>query len=57
MDTLIRTIQLRLLVTNLHSQGLEKSIGNMGVKNRTLFIFFDRVLVLQMKVCHFGMSK
>jgi hypothetical protein len=57
MDALIRTIKLSLLITNLHSQGLERSIGNMGVKNKTLLLFFDKVLVLQMKVCHSGMSK
>jgi hypothetical protein len=57
MDALIRTIKLSLLITNLHSQGLERSIGNMGVKNKTLLFFFDKVLVLQMKVCHSGMSK
>jgi hypothetical protein len=37
MDALIKTIQLIFLITNLHSKGLERSIGNMGVKNGTLF--------------------
>jgi hypothetical protein len=56
MDALIRTIKLSLLITNLHSKGLERNIGDMGVKNMT-FNFFDRVLALQMKVCYSRMSK
>jgi hypothetical protein len=57
MDALIRTIKLIFLITNLHSKGLEKNTGDFGAKNRTLFDVFNRVLALQMKVCHYGMSK
>jgi hypothetical protein len=32
MDVLIKTIKLILLITNLDSKGLERSIGNMGGK-------------------------
>jgi hypothetical protein len=47
---LIKTIKL-LLITNLDSKGLE-SIGDASAKiKKTLF---NRVLALQMKVCHFG---
>jgi hypothetical protein len=48
---LIRTI---LLITKSHSQGLERSIGDVGERNRTLFDVFDNVLTLQMRVCQFG---
>jgi hypothetical protein len=54
---LIKIIKLILLITNLHSKGLERSIRDVGAKNKTLFDVFNRVLALQMKVCHFGMSK
>jgi hypothetical protein len=54
---LIRTIKLLFLITNLHSKGLERNVGDMGVKNRALFEVFNRVLAFQMKVCYFGMSK
>jgi hypothetical protein len=50
MDALIRTIKLILLIRILHSRGLERSIKDMGGKNRTQFNVFDRVLTLQMKV-------
>jgi hypothetical protein len=30
---LIKIIKLILLITKLHSKGLERSIGNMGAKN------------------------
>jgi len=46
-----------LLITNLHSKGLERSIGNAGAKKRTLFYVFNKVWALQMKVCHSGMFK
>jgi hypothetical protein len=36
-DALIRTIKLILLITNLHSKGLERSIRGIGAKNKTLF--------------------
>jgi len=39
IDALIRTIKLILLITNLHSKGLEKNIEDVGEKNRTLFDF------------------
>jgi hypothetical protein len=48
---LINIIKLILLITKLHSEGLETSTRNMGAKNRTLFDVFNRVLALQMKVC------
>jgi hypothetical protein len=32
MDALIRTIKLILLIKNLHSKGLERSIGDVGAK-------------------------
>jgi hypothetical protein len=54
---LIKTIKIILVITNLHSKGLERSIGDVGAKNKTIFDVFNRVLTLQMKVCHFGMSK
>jgi hypothetical protein len=57
MNTLIRIIKLILLITNLHSKGLERNIRDMGAKNKTLFDIFNKVLTLQMKVCHSGMSK
>jgi hypothetical protein len=53
-DALIRTIKL---ITNLHSKGLERSIGDVGAKKKTLFDVFNRVLALQMEVSHFGMSR
>jgi hypothetical protein len=54
---LIKTIKIISVITNLHSKGLERSIGDVGAKNKTIFDVFNRVLTLQMKVCHFGMSK
>ncbi len=54
---LIRIIKLILLIKNLRSKGLERSIRDVGAKNMTLFNVFNRVLTLQMKVCHNGMSK
>jgi hypothetical protein len=56
MDVLIKTTKLILLIKNLHSKGLERSIRDVGVKNRTIFYAFNRVLALQMKVCHSRMS-
>jgi hypothetical protein len=56
MNALIRTIKLILLIRILHSRGSERSIKDMGGKNRTQFNVFDRVLTLQMKVCHSKMS-
>jgi hypothetical protein len=50
-----RTIKLILLITNLHSKGLERSIRDVGAQKKTLFDVFNKVLALQMKVCHFGM--
>jgi hypothetical protein len=44
-------------MTNLHSKGLERSIKDFSAKKKTLFDVFNKVLALQMKVCHFGMSK
>ncbi len=46
-----------MLITNLHSKGLKRSIKNMGGKDKTLFDVFNGVLALQMKVCHFVMFK
>jgi hypothetical protein len=57
MDTLIRTIKSILLIINLHSKGLESGIRDVGAKKKTLFNVLNRVLALQMKVCHFGTSK
>jgi hypothetical protein len=54
---LIKTIKLILLITNLHSKGLERNIGDVGAKIKTLFDVFNKVLALRMKVCHFGMFK
>jgi hypothetical protein len=36
---LIRKIKLILLITKLHSKGLERSVGDVGVKNRHYLIF------------------
>jgi hypothetical protein len=57
MYALVRTTKLILLIKNLPCKGLERSIGNMGAKKRTLFYVFNKVLALQMKVCHYGMFK
>jgi hypothetical protein len=57
IDVLIRIIKLILLITNLHSKGLERNIKDMGAKNRTLFDVFNKVLALQMEVYHFGVFK
>jgi hypothetical protein len=54
---LIKTIKIISLITNLHSKGLERSMGDVGAKTKTIFDVFNRVLTLQMRVCHFGMSK
>jgi hypothetical protein len=42
----IRKIKFILLITNLHSKGLERSKGDVGAKNRALFYLFNRVLAL-----------
>ncbi len=39
-DALIRIIKLILLFKNLHCKGLEKSIGNVGVKKRDIILCF-----------------
>ncbi len=57
MDVLIKIIKLILLITNLHSKGLERNIRDVGAKYMTLFDVFNRTLALQMKICHFRMSK
>jgi hypothetical protein len=57
MDALIRKIKLILLITNLHSKGLERKTGDVGEKKKTLFDFFNRILALQMKVYHSRISK
>jgi hypothetical protein len=57
MDALIRTIKSFSLITNLHSKYLERCIRDVGAKNMTLFNVFNKVLALQMKVCHSGISK
>jgi hypothetical protein len=57
MDALIRTIKLIFKITNLHSKGLKISIKDVGVKNRTSFEVFNRVLAVQMKICHLKMFK
>jgi hypothetical protein len=51
---LIRTIKLILLITKSHSQGVERSIGDVGERNRILFDIFNKVLTFQMRVCQFG---
>jgi hypothetical protein len=56
-DVLIKTIKLIFLITNLHYEGLERSIKDLGAKSKTLFDVLERVLALHMKVCHFGMFK
>jgi hypothetical protein len=56
MDVLIKKIKLILLIKNLHPKALKRSIRDVGVKDRTLFDVFNRVLALQMKVCHSRMS-
>ncbi len=57
MNALIKIIKLILVITKLHSKGLGRSIGGVGVKKKTLFDVFNRVLAIQMKVYHFGMFK
>jgi hypothetical protein len=37
------TITLILLITKLHSKGLERNIGDMDAKNRKLFDFLIRL--------------
>ncbi len=37
--TLIKTIKLILLITKLHSKGLERSIGDMGAKKGHYLMF------------------
>ncbi len=54
---LIRIIKLILLITNLHSKGLERNIKDVGAKNGSLFYVFNKVFALQMKVYHFEMFK
>jgi hypothetical protein len=51
MDVLRMITKIILLITNLHSKGLERSMGDAGEKKRTLFDVFNRVLTLQMKIC------
>jgi hypothetical protein len=51
----IKITKLILLIVNLPSKGLERGIGDMGAKTKTLFDVFNKVLTLQMKVCHFEM--
>jgi len=51
---IIWKIKLIFLIIKLHSKGLERNIGDVGAKKKPLFDVFNRVLVLQMKVCHFG---
>jgi hypothetical protein len=46
---LIRAIKSILLITKLHSKGVERNIGDVGANKITLF----DVLALQMRVCHF----
>jgi hypothetical protein len=48
-----------LLITNLHSKGLERNIKDGGAKKpkKDIIWFFNMVLALQMELCHFGMSK
>jgi hypothetical protein len=53
----IKIIKLILLIVNLPSNGLERGIKDMGAKTKTLFYVFNKVLALQMTVCHFGMFK
>jgi hypothetical protein len=57
MDALIKTIKLIFLITKLHSKGLERSIKDVRAKKKKIFDVFNRVLALQMKICHFRMSK
>jgi hypothetical protein len=57
MDAFIRTITLILLITNLHSKGLERGIRDVGAKKDIILKNFNRVLALQMKICHSGISK
>jgi len=45
-DALIRIIKLILLIKNLNHKGLERSIGDVGAKKKTLFNVFNKVLVL-----------
>jgi hypothetical protein len=39
MDALIRTIKSILLITNLHSKGLERGIKDVGAKKRHYLMF------------------
>jgi hypothetical protein len=56
-NVLIKIIKLILLITNLHSKGLERNIRDVGAKCMTLFDVFNRVLAFQMKVCLSRMFK
>ncbi len=44
---LIRIIKLILLITKLHFKDLERNIGEVGEKNRTIFDVFNKVLAFQ----------
>jgi hypothetical protein len=57
MDVLIRTTKLILLIKIFAFQRFGKKYRTCGCKKRTLFDVFNRVVALQMKVCHSGMSK
>jgi hypothetical protein len=50
----MKIIKLILLVKNLHSKGLKRSIGDVGAKKN--ISPFNRVLAFQMKVCDSKMS-
>jgi hypothetical protein len=53
----IKIIKLILLIISLLSKGLERGTRDMGAKTKTLFDVFNKVLALQMNVCHFEMFK
>jgi hypothetical protein len=43
IDVLIRITKLVSLIKILHSKGLERRIGDVGAKKRTLFDVFNKV--------------
>jgi hypothetical protein len=46
---LIRITKLVLLITKLHFKDLERNVGEVGEKNRTIFYVFNKVLAFQMR--------
>jgi hypothetical protein len=57
MDVLIRTIIIIFINYKFTFQRFGKKYWKHGCEKMTLLDVFNRVLALQMKVCHFKMSK